>query len=68
MFKKDGYNALTLKVTQITLDKEDLIRKAEIICRFGHIYWRNPNRKTLFFVQYLSTICVQILKQNENLW
>ena len=31
MCKKDGDNALTLKGTQITLAKEDLIRKAEII-------------------------------------
>ena len=28
------------------------VTKFAVSCRFGHIYWRNPSWKTLFFVQY----------------
>ena len=28
--------------------------KSAVSCRFGHIYWRNPWRKTSFFVQWIA--------------
>ena len=53
IFKKDGDNALSLDCTQITLAKEDLIRKAKIIralkcVEFNHSYLSTSNDSKIF--------------------
>ena len=53
MCKKDGDNALSLKGTQITLAKEDLIRKAEIIWALkcvesNHLFWWTSDDSKIF--------------------
>ena len=53
LFKKDGDNAFSLDCTQITLAKEDLIRKAKIIralkcVESNHSYLSTSNDSKIF--------------------
>ena len=46
----------------MTFSIEDLFNKIQsaVSCGFGHIYWRNPQRKTSFFGQWkISSTCAQ---------
>ena len=36
-------------------------------CRFGHIYWRNPQYKTSFFVQWWTSLQQQLKPVNQRL-